>query len=518
MEIDVREDSLRKRYVFKLGAQLIGLGLSFLTAGLIPRTLGPALYGIYNYLVDFFDNFVRFISFGASSAFYNKVAHRQNDIGLVKFYLLFSITISIFLIFFIFFLLATSLDRFVLPDQVPKYIILALIWALFYIFNNNFTFQMMDGLGLTVDGEKIQLILRIFNTVALFGLFFIHQLSLVNLFISIYIIYLLNMIICWYIIIKKKYHFVGKKKHFVTHEKSYYLKEFYIYCYPLVLFNIFVFFSSFFERWFLQIIAGNAQQGFYSLSFRISQIYFLFTSSLTPLLMREFSIAFSKKDIKQMAHLFRRYIPLLYSITAYFACFICMQAPKIVFIFGGKSFSGAIIPVVFMSLYPIHQTYGQLSSSVFMATGKTKLIGFIGAFNIILGVLITYVLIAPHSFFGLDLGSTGLALKMLMVQFIGVNIQLYFNAKFLHLSFVKYLIHQLGVIAILLGIAFVVCNFINFFIPQIIISFLIAGIIYTAVVGIIVYLFPIVMGINKDDFVQLFKIIKKAQNKVFKIS
>ncbi|MFA5879517.1 MAG: oligosaccharide flippase family protein, partial [Candidatus Margulisiibacteriota bacterium] len=298
MEVDIREDSLRKRYVFKLGAQLIGLALSFITAGLVPRTLGPALYGVYNYLVDFFDNIVRFFTLGASEAFYNKFSHRQNDIGLLIFYLVFSVLVGLFLIIFIFFLIFTSLDKFVLPNQPIKYILLALILGLFYIFNNN---QIMDGLGLTVDSEKIQLGLRIFNTVILISLFFINQLTLINLFISLYAIYLINIIICWYLIIKKKILPFKRKKSLYSQKIATYFYEFYIYCYPLFFFKVFVFFSSIFERWFLQIIAGNAQQGFYSLSFRISQIYFLFTSSLTPLLMREFSIAYHNKDIKKMA-------------------------------------------------------------------------------------------------------------------------------------------------------------------------------------------------------------------------
>ncbi|MFA5880547.1 MAG: hypothetical protein WC860_10345, partial [Candidatus Margulisiibacteriota bacterium] len=131
--------------------------------------------------------------------------------------------------------------------------------------------------------------------------------------------------------------------------------------------------------------------------------------------------------------------------------------------------------------------------------------------------MITYLLVAPSNIYGLDLGSTGLALKMIIIQFIGVNIQLYFNAKALNLSFFKYLFHQIASVIILLSIAFLVCNLINYLISQMIVSFLVSGIVYSLVVGLMVYLFPMIIGVHREDFVQLITLIKKAQNKVFNL-
>ncbi len=501
-----KEDSLHKRYFYKLSVQLFSLALSFVTAGIIPRTLGPALYGVYNYLVDFYDNLVKFFTLGGSEAFYNKLSHRHNDLGLVIFYLIFSVLVACFLISTIFFLIFTSLDKIVLPDQPTTYVLLALILGVFYIFNNAST---MDAYGLTVIGERVQFFTRTINTIIIISLFFLNNLNLINLFLLLSFIYFINIIICWYFIYKKVLIPFKLKGELYFGKIKEYIKEFYFYCYPLFLLKIFSFFSSIFERWFLQIIAGNVQQGFYSLSFRISQIFFLFTSSLTPLLMREFSIAYHNNDLKKMALLFRRYIPFFYSITAYFACFVCIQADKVVYIFGGKDFKGAIVAVMIMALYPIHQTYGQLSSSVFMATGKTKLVSLIGVFNTLFGFFITYLLIAPTNLFGLNLGANGLALKVILVQFITVNIQLYFNAKFLKLSFIKYLLHQFICVTVLLGISFSVSLLINHFISQIIVNFIISGIIYTFIIFILILVVPIVMGIKREDLILLISLVKK---------
>ena len=145
-----------------------------------------------------------------------------------------------------------------------------------------------------------------------------------------------------------------------------------------------------------------------------------------------------------MGRLFRRYIPLLCSITAYFSAFIVLQARNVIYIMGGSNFDDAVKPVAIMAFYPIYQTYGQLSGSVFYATGQTSLYRNIGVLFMLIGLPVTYFFIAPVDKFGLNLGSTGLAVKMVLLQVIGVNVQLYFNAKFLKLSFWKYVGHQVS--------------------------------------------------------------------------
>jgi hypothetical protein len=78
-----------------------------------------------------------------------------------------------------------------------------------------------------------------------------------------------------------------------------------------------------------------------------------------------------------------------------------------------------------MTFYPIHQTYGQLSSSIFYATGQTKLYSNIGIITILAGLPVTYLLIAPADKMGLNAGATGLAIKMVLLNFISVNIQVF---------------------------------------------------------------------------------------------
>ena len=96
------EDSLKKRYLFRLSTNLIGLSMSLLTQAIIPRGLGPKAYGDFSFLSNFFEQIVNFFDMGTSTGFYTKLSQRQRDTGLIIFYLRFSIFVAIALFLFIF--------------------------------------------------------------------------------------------------------------------------------------------------------------------------------------------------------------------------------------------------------------------------------------------------------------------------------------------------------------------------------------------------------------------------------
>jgi len=290
-----------------------------------------------------------------------------------------------------------------------------------------------------------------------------------------------------------------------------YIEEFYEYSHPLFTYAFIGLVVGIFDRWILQYFSGSIEQGFYGLAYQIGAVCFLFTSAMTPLITREFAIAYANRDIQQMAHLFRRYIPMLYGTAAFFSCFIAVHAEKVALIFGGTKFHDASIPITIMAFYPIHQTYGQLSGSVFYATGQTRLYRNIGISIMILGLPVTYLLIAPHQNMGLNLGSTGLAIKMVALQFLGVNVQLYFNAKLLNLAFRKYLAHQLLCVCTLSLVAFVISKAVNYIevSSNIVVNFLVNGIIYSCAVGIFTYFIPELFGLRKIDIKNIMGKLRK---------
>ena len=94
-------DSLKRRYIFKLVANIFGLIIGLATQAIIPRGLGPVAYGDFNFLTNFFQQVFGFFDMGTSTCFYTKLSQRQNDSGLVSFYLCFSGIISLVVLTFV---------------------------------------------------------------------------------------------------------------------------------------------------------------------------------------------------------------------------------------------------------------------------------------------------------------------------------------------------------------------------------------------------------------------------------
>jgi len=380
-----------------------------------------------------------------------------------------------------------------------KFIYLAALWGIL-TWAIQILQQIADAYGVTVSTELCRISQKLLGLVLILTLFYFELLNLTAFFIYHYIImFFLGALVVW--ILNKKGHTFLRNWKLPLKKVKTYIEEFFNYCHPLFIFSLVMLICGVLDRWLLQKFGGSVEQGYFGLSFQIGLVCFIFTGAMTPLIMREFAIAYGKNDLIEMARLFRQYIPMLYAIAAYFGCFIAVEAEKATYIIGGEKFYAATPTVMIMSFYPIHQTYGQLSSSVLIATGQTKLIRNISIFIASIGLPLVYFLLAPPDLFGLATGSVGLALKMVLIQFIGVNIQLFFNAQMLGLRFWKYFVHQLFCIFVFLSVAItsesLVDIFFNF--SNTIISFFFSGLLYTIFVGTIALLFPILFGLHKGD-------------------
>ena len=497
-----KEDSLKKRYLFKLGANAINIPATLVTQAIIPRGLGAFAYGQFTFLSNFFTQIVGFFDSGTSFAFYTKLSKNLQEKAIIRFYLgltLLISTLSIALVGLIFFFHQSSL---IWPNQKAIYIWLALLWGLLTWYSQILNY-IVDAYGMTVRAEIVRLQQKVLALVLILIVYFYNALSLVNFFIYNYITIVFLCLAWWYILWKNNISIFDIARLTLVQIK-YYCLEFYRYSMPLVTYALAGMLVGILDTWLLQKFAGSVQQGFYGLSYKISSLCFLFTGTLTPLLMREFSVAFGKQDRSRMKFLFERYIPLLYSVAAFLSVFLIVQADHVVFFFGGKEFSGAVLPVTLMASYPLHQTYGQLSGSVFYATGRTKLYRNIGLFSMALGLLGTMILIAPSSIGGLNLGATGLAVKMICLQFITVNIQLFFNSRLLGFSFMKFFSHQIYSVSLFAVLALLAKFLGNIFISRDLASFILSAALYGLLSIGLIYVIPQLVSSSRAELKSLY--------------
>ena len=311
---DGKVDSLGKRYFVKLFANLIGFVISLITQSIIPRSLGPKSYGEFSYLTNVSTQIVGFFDMGTSIGFYTKISQRQKEFGLISFYITFSLIVSAIVLFLVFLSQITLFDSILWPDQAIFFVYLAAIWAILNWFLQ-ITNYMGDAYGLTVPLEKTRIIQKIIGLIILLALFLYKRLDLTNLFFyNFIVISFLIVIILW--IFEKEGHSFNQGWRLSRKAIRSYINEFYEYSKPLFFYFLVALIVGVLDRWFLQVFGGSVQQGFYGLSYQIGAVCFLFTSSIVSLIIREFSIAYTKKDLTQMANLFRRYIPHFYGIVS----------------------------------------------------------------------------------------------------------------------------------------------------------------------------------------------------------
>ena len=480
-------------------------------ASIVPRGLGIKYYGDFSYLENFYTQILNFFDTGTSIGYYTKISSRPEEYKMTRFYWGFYL-ISILIITLTvvsFHLLGFSAS--IWPKINYVYVLLAMFLG-FITWGHNLVAKIIDAYALTTKGEITKIFQKVIGVLALFLLLTVDYLNLRNYYIFQYII-LGFLVVSWWKILHNNHIPLFPKIKLLFSDIRKYSNEFYSYSSPLIVFAFFALIIGIFDRWILQYIYGSAEQGYFGLAFRISGLIFIFTSALTPLILREFSIEYHKLNIKKMRQLFSRYIPLLYFVAAFFAVFVSVHAHEIATLVGGSQFESASISLMIISFYPLHQTYGQLCGSLFYATGKTTLYRNIGILFMLIGLPLTFFLLAPKTMFGMNMGAIGLAIKMVVIQLVWVNALLWYNVKFLKLSFKYFLFHQITTVIILLLPALLV-NYISYRVcVNQYFAFFISGLIYSTIVFFIVYFLPSTINMSRQEIIDLkSNLVNKIRN------
>ncbi|MBO4369104.1 MAG: lipopolysaccharide biosynthesis protein [Desulfovibrio sp.] len=499
---------LAQRYLFKLLANVASVPVYLIMEALLPRALGPAMYGNYSFATTLFQQLFGFLDMGTSTCFYNALSRRQKECGLIAFYLRLSLVIAFIALLTACILLIPHIGMIFMPD-VPLWLApLAALWA-FLTWWGRVLRSMNDAIGATIQSEVIRTLVSLLSVALLVALFLAHTLTIVTLFLQQYLMLAATAFGFWYVTWQGlQKNDVALSFHLSRHDQKSYLREFFTYSHPLFVQALLSFLMLFLERWLLQWFNGSTEQGFFALSQKVSMACFLFVSAMTPLIMRELSIAWGEKDKAAMGRLLTRFAPLLYVIAAYFSCFTLVEGKCLVALFGGAQFAQALLPVQIMALYPLHQAYGQLASSVFHATGRTHVLRNMTAIECLYGFALTWTLIAPSHLFGLGLGATGLALKTVCVQCITVNAYLWLASRFIPISFWKNIAHQILSLALLLALAFGIRE-LTYLFPLgtsfSILRFLTSGLLYTFACALLCLLFPQLLGMQRNELKDLSK-------------
>ncbi len=437
---------------------------------------------------------------GSSSAFYTFISQRKRTISFYLYYLAWTGAQ---------FLVVTLLIAFFIPDFLRERIWLGhdreiILLAFLASFTMNklweLTVQAGESIRKTVVTQAIIIILSLTHLCLIVIMIKFDYLAVRSLFLVLIGEYLLFTAFLAY---RLKRELVEK-----GHEEAPFLsilREFRSYCTPLMIYAWVGFAYTFADTWMLQHFGGATQQGFFSIGQRFSVLSLIATTSMLKIFWKEIAESNWSKDLERVRRLYYKTSRALYFVGALVSCFLIPYSREILGSFLGTSYEPAWWCLTIMLLYPIHQSMGQIGGTFFYATERTLVYRNIGVIMMGVSIPVTYFVLAPPTAWvaGLGLGATGIALKMVGLQFIGVNIQAYVISRVCGWRFDFW--YQLLTVALLLVNSLVTKYFslillgmlgVDSYFPLCLIP---GAALYLTGAVTILYIFPWIAGVNKEE-------------------
>lgn len=464
---------------------------------LVARGLGPEQYGTMMFLIGTFAAIGQLLDMGSATAFFTFLSQRPRSRSFVGWYFVW-LGVEFFLpLLAVGLLLPTSWIELIWNGEHRLLVILAFIAVYFQSTIWTVVLRMGEAQRLTRRVQGVAVAVAFAHLMLVVSAWWGDWLAIRSVF--------LLMIIEWVIAIAvtvKQLSFqemAGKKDTFKT-----VIAEFWHYCLPIIPYTWMGCAYAFTDRWLLQNYAGSIEQAYYSVAYQFGAISAIATSSILNIFWKEIAEAHEQKNTERVVMLYRRVTRGLFCFAAAVAGFLIPWAAEILRLMLGPAYVGGVTALTIMLLYPLHQCMGQIGGTMLYATGQVRAQVVGGMIFMSSSIVVSYFLLAPSdaSIPGFGLSSTGLASKMVIMQFLQVNAVAYYLSRKLKIEFEW--LFQPAISLFFLGVGFVAHA-----IPISMIeasslpwpSFLLSSIIYGLALIIFIALFPRLVGFNKADIV-----------------
>ena len=224
---------------------------------------------------------------------------------------------------------------------------------------------------------------------------------------------------------------------------------------------------------------------------------------MSKIFWKEISEAQNNQDLERMRYIYEYVSRALFFLGAVLSGFLIPWSGEIVSYWLGDAYveSAPVLSVMF--LYPVHQGLGQILRVMLLATSKTKAALVFATITMVINLPVTYMVLAPHDAMvpGWDLGSLGVASKMIVIQVLGVNLLAWWIAREFEWKF-NWLYQVVGLGgAICLGwISYETAGaIISGFTTSIILKVGVASVLYAIVIGGFLWYVPWIAGTTRDE-------------------
>lgn len=493
----MKQDDFKYRYIIKMLSSVLLVAINMVVQVLLPRAFSVEEYGFYTYNLNVFTSVVTIANLSFSNALVAKYAKRNDEIGLVNFYLKFYIAMALAINALLMLLYAVGVLRDTFAGQTLLTILLGLEAA---VVNKLLTdcISTYDACAISRVPAVGQLILKVLVSALIIAGYLLGKLNLIYLYIVQISITLILVCVLLRMLIANQNRTYEKKDLGTSH----YWKEYISFCAPLIPATFVAQFTTIVMNWALMNWAGAREQAYFGVAWQLNVLISYVFSPYAELSKREFAVLHDQpvplKDRVVQA------FQLMTWATTYFAIFISFMSRWILPVLFGDTYAGIGRVVSVVMLYTIYQAWGQICGSFMLATEKTKVNAVISIIGQLFTIIFIFLFQKPNTIWENGLGAVGIGLNYFLANLIATMAMVVYICKSLCIPTGAILRMQLHPILLCTVLSFAlqqICNVLP--IPDMgivdeLLTLLLAGVVYTGILGLYLYCNPKAIGISKS--------------------
>jgi O-antigen/teichoic acid export membrane protein len=486
--------SIAKRLVFSVVANTTRAIISFTTGMIVARDLGPDQYGVFSFLLASLIAITSLFDMGSSSAFFSFISKR---IRSQKFFMHYAYWLLLQFLLFVIIILVITPDKWlhIIWEGESRQLILIAFIAVF------FQQKIWSAISQIGESQRLTTKVQILGVLIAFVHFILISLLLWQNRLSIDLIYYLIIFefIVAAIVARLTFplEFSDEK---TTFNQT--LREYWVFGKPLIPYAWLGLIMSFADTWLLQHFGGAVEQAYYAVASQVAGISLIFTSSVIRVLWKEVAEANENNNKERIAYIYKRINRILFMLGASITGFLLPWTEEIILLLLGDEYIEGVLVMSLMMLYPIHQSLGQINGSMYYALELTRPYVLIGMVKMSISIIAIYFMLAPvdSAIPGLGLGSVGLGLKMVILQFIGVNFLVWWLSRKQGWSFdFSYQLIGIGLFLLLGFVSYQVVNMLISDVVHVLIRGSVSGLLYFPLTIVIFYRVPWLIGMSGNE-------------------
>ena len=490
------KSSVKFRFFISVFGNVLRGVLNGASVLIIARALGAENYGELAFLLASFAAIKALLDMGTSSAFFTFLSQKTRNIQFILIFLFWQIIQFVFPLFVIGWIFPSEWVEIIWVGSKNHNILLAFM----AVFFREQAWQTMVHIGESIRlTERVQILnvsISAAHLLLMVGVWQTMGLSIELVCGLVILEYLIVLPIAWRVLHVQEFESGEWNKWGV-------LKEYRTYCMPLIPLGWISFGSLISDRWFLQYFGGAKEQAYFSIGQQFSIICLLLTTSMLRIFWKEISEALEQKNLDRVEVIYRKTSRSFFIATVIFSGFVIPWSRDVTELFLGSSYIGGFVALAVMFLYPIHQSLGQISTTLLMASGKTKTRLIIGSISVSVSIPVSYfVQASPDALVpGFGLGAVGMAWKMVLLNTIWANLTCWLVSKHYNWKF-DWVFQVVGLVAFLfLGwFSFEAINAVDGIASLgLTLKFIATLLLYLTLSGLVIWILPWLIAMTREE-------------------